>query len=140
MLPLPRFDHHRPRTVDEAMALMARFGERARFIAGGTDMLPNMKHGLVAPQQLVSLRNIEALRGVRREADHIVVGAMTSLDVVANHPEVRRYAAALAQACAAVGGPHHRRMGTLGGNVCLDTRCVYYNQTHFWRQALGYCL
>ena len=140
MLPLPRFDHHSPTTLDEAIALMSRLGDRARIIAGGTDILPNMKHGLLEPEHLVSLAQVQELRGVSRAGDQLVIGAMTTLDTIANNESVQQQAPALAQACGAVGGPHHRRMGTLGGNICLDTRCVYYNQTHFWREALGYCL
>ena len=140
MLPLPRFDHHRPTSVDEAIALMVHLGDKARIIAGGTDLLPNMKHGLVEPEHLVSLSQITELVGVTTTDEYLRVGAMTALNQVAENADVLRQAPALAQACAAVGGPHHRRMGTLGGNICLDTRCVYYNQTHFWREALGYCL
>jgi 4-hydroxybenzoyl-CoA reductase subunit beta len=65
---------------------------------------------------------------------------MTTLDAMTRDVRVREGAPALAEAARAVGGPHHRRMGTFGGNLCLDTRCRYFNQTHFWRNALGYCL
>jgi 4-hydroxybenzoyl-CoA reductase subunit beta len=140
MLPLPLFRHHSPASLDEALGLMAAYGDSARLIAGGTDILPNMKHGLVEPEHLVSLGRVDELRGIRLSDDALEIGSMTSLDAIANDPLVTTHAPALAQACAAVGGPHHRRMGTLGGNVCLDTRCVYINQTYFWRQALGFCL
>jgi 4-hydroxybenzoyl-CoA reductase subunit beta len=140
MLPLPLFEHHSPRTLDEAVALLGELGDRARLVAGGTDLVPNMKHGLVEPEHLVSLQAVDELRGIAIDGDALVLGAMTRLCDVAEHADVRRHAPALAEAMGAVGGPHHRRMGTLGGNVCLDTRCVYYNQTYFWRQALGFCL
>ena len=139
MLPLPIFKHHSPTTLDEAVALMGELPE-ARLVAGGTDLIPNMKHGLVEPEHLVSLGRVEELRGIAIEGDELVIGAMTKLATVAEDGRVREHAPALAQACGLVGGSHHRRMGTLGGNVCLDTRCVYYNQTHFWREALGFCL
>ncbi len=140
MLPLPIFRHHRPATLAEAVALLGELGERARLVAGGTDILPNMKHGLVEPEHLVSLGAVRELEGVRVTADAVEIGAMTKLADAAAHPAVRQHAPALAEALGAVAGPHHRRMGTVGGNVCLDTRCVYYNQTYFWREALGFCL
>jgi 4-hydroxybenzoyl-CoA reductase subunit beta len=140
MLPLPLFEHHAPESLDDALALLGELGDDAKLIAGGTDLLPNMKHGLFEPEHLISLARITELRGITIDGDELVLGAMTPLAQVAKSAPVRQHATALAEACGAVGGPHHRRMGTLGGNVCLDTRCVYYNQTYFWREALGYCL
>jgi 4-hydroxybenzoyl-CoA reductase subunit beta len=140
VLPLPPLDLHTPASIDEALTLLARLGPDAVIVAGGTDLLPNMKLGLVDARQLVSLSRIRALAFVSEEHDAIRIGATTSLATVASHPAVRRHAAALAEAAQSVGGPHHRRMGTLGGNLCLDTRCRFYNQSHFWRSALGYCL
>jgi 4-hydroxybenzoyl-CoA reductase subunit beta len=144
MLPLPIFDYHRPRTLPEAIDLLASLGDRAVLIAGGTDLLPNMKQGLVEPEHVVSLGAIEEMRGItldtRGEVDRLVLGASTKLEAVADSVLVRRMAPALAEAAGLVGGPHHRAMGTLGGNVCLDTRCRYYNQTYFWRKSLGFCL
>lgn len=140
MLPLPPFELSAPVTVQEALSLLQRYGPDAMLVAGGTDLLPNMKHGLRAPRQLVSLAGVRELGGISLDAGGLTLGAMAALDGVAAHPDVRAYARALAEAAAAVGGPHHRRMGTLGGNLCLDTRCRYYNQTHFWRSALGFCL
>jgi 4-hydroxybenzoyl-CoA reductase subunit beta len=140
MLPLPLFRHHAPTRLEEVVALLAELGPRARLIAGGTDLLPNMKHGLLEPEHLISLRRVEGLRGVTAGTNELRIGAMTPLAEVAADAAVRADAAALGEAAASVGGPHHRRMGTLGGNVCLDTRCLYFNQTHFWREALGFCL
>jgi 4-hydroxybenzoyl-CoA reductase subunit beta len=140
MLPLPPFQLHRPRTVAEALSVLERHAPDARILGGGTDLVPNMKQGLCAPRHLVSLAHVPELSGITREPDALYLGAMTTLDVIAAHPDVNADARALAEAAAAVGGPHHRRMGTLGGNLCLDTRCRFYNQTHFWRSALGFCL
>lgn len=140
MLPLPPFELHAPRTVQEALELLDRFGPDAMIIAGGTDLLPNMKQGLRCPRHLVSLGDVGELTGISLDAAALRVGATTALETVAAHPDVLAHARALAEAAGAVGGPHHRRMGTLGGNLCLDTRCRYYNQTHFWRSALGFCL
>jgi 4-hydroxybenzoyl-CoA reductase subunit beta len=140
MLALPPFAHHSPRTLDEAIGLLRDLGPDVSIVAGGTDLIPNMKRGLLAPRHLVSLAGIASLRGVRQEDETIRIGAMTSLESVALSPLVQERASGLAESASAVGGPQHRRMGTLGGNLCLDTRCRYYNQTFFWRSALGFCL
>ena len=140
MLPLPPFALHRPRSLDEAVSLLERLGSGAMLIAGGTDVLPGMKLGLASPRDLIALGGIPRLTGVRCDADTLRIGATTTLDVLGNNPRVLELAPALGEAARAVGGPHHRRMGTLGGNLCLDTRCRYYDQSAFWRQALGYCL
>jgi 4-hydroxybenzoyl-CoA reductase subunit beta len=148
MLPLPVFDYHRPRSLDEALRLLSELGDKARVIAGGTDVLPNMKQGLFDPEHVVSIGRLEELRGISIErgsahgdaGERLLVGAAMRLAEVADSLLVRRTATALAEACSLVGGPHHRAMGTLGGNICLDTRCRYYNQTYFWRRSLGFCL
>jgi 4-hydroxybenzoyl-CoA reductase subunit beta len=140
MLRLPRFELRQPRSLDEAVQALAQ-SPGAMLLAGGTDLLPNMKHELFTPPVVVSLGRVEELRGVRREADGtLAIGAMTTLVDVAESALVRAHAPALAQAASLVAGPQLRRRGTLGGNVLLDTRCQYYNQTYFWRQALGFCL
>ena len=139
MLPLPLFRHHRPSSLEDVLRLLGELPD-AKLIAGGTDLLPNMKHGLFEPSHLISLSQVRELEGVTVTGEQLVLGATTTLHRLASEPLVRRHAPALAEAVRAVGGPHHRRMGTLGGNICLDTRCVYYNQTHFWREALGFCL
>jgi 4-hydroxybenzoyl-CoA reductase subunit beta len=139
MLRLPRFELHRPTSVDEAVALLAE--PDALPLAGGTDLLPNMKHRIATPRSLVALSEIAELRGIRTDKDGtLVIGAMTPLDEVAASDVVQKHAPALAQAAGLVSGPQLRHMGTLGGNVMLDTRCRYINQTHFWRQSLGFCL
>jgi 4-hydroxybenzoyl-CoA reductase subunit beta len=140
MLRLPRFELRQPESLPEAVRLLAET-PGAMLLAGGTDLLPNMKHELFTPEVVVSLGRVGELRGVRREADGtLVIGAMTTLVDVAESDLVRAHAPALAQAASLVAGPQLRRRGTLGGNVLLDTRCQYYNQTYFWRQALGFCL
>lgn len=147
MLRLPRYRYHRPATVDEAVDLLTAHGQDAMYIAGGTDLVPNMKHGLFEPGHLVSLRRVAGLQGIeiRNSSDGsgggwLRIGAGETLSRVAAHPDVQRLFPALAEAAAHVAGPQLRNAGTLGGNVCLDTRCTYYNQTSFWREALGYCL
>ncbi len=141
MLRLPKFELARPERIEDALALLAEHGERAQILAGGTDLVPNMKHELFTPDVVVSLARIPGLVGVRVERDGTLrIGAMTTLDALAHDPLVRERAPALAQAASLISGPQLRRMGTLGGNVMLDTRCQWYNQTHFWRSALGFCL
>ena len=141
MLRLPRFELRQPSSVAEAARLLADLGPTAVVLAGGTDLLPNMKHELLTPAFVVSLGRIEALRGIRVDADgSLVIGAMTTIADVAASKSVAERAPCLAQAAGLVAGPQLRRAGTIGGNVLLDTRCQYYNQTHFWRTALGFCL
>lgn len=110
------------------------------YIAGGTDLVPNMKHRLFEPRHLIALRGIDEMRGIAVENGHLRIGAGESLSSVATHPEVAARLPALAEAASHVAGPQLRNAGTIGGNVCLDTRCTYYNQSAFWRNALGYCL
>ena len=141
MLRLPSFELQEPSSVYGALAALEEHGSDAMVIAGGTDLLPNMKHGLFEPKVLVSLQNIQELHGIEETEDGgLSIGAMTPLAEVAAHPLVRSKAPALAEATGVVAGPQLRTMGTLGGNVLLDTRCQWYNQTYFWREALGFCL
>jgi 4-hydroxybenzoyl-CoA reductase subunit beta len=145
MLRLPQFETEVPRSLRAALTLLDENPD-ALIVAGGTDLVPNMKHELLTPSMVVSLAQIEELRGIGRtpspdpSSAWITIGAMTSLDAVSTSEIVRAHAPALAQACSLVAGPQLRTMGTLGGNVLLDTRCQWYNQTYFWRQALGFCL
>ena len=142
MLRLPRFEVATPTTVREAVELLVAH-DGAVVVAGGTDVVPNMKHELVTPPWVISLARIDELRGIRETSGAsgtLTIGAMTSLAEVAASEVVRARAPALAQAAGLVAGPQLRTMGTLGGNVLLDTRCQWYNQTYFWRQALGFCL
>ncbi|MDZ4773808.1 MAG: FAD binding domain-containing protein [Planctomycetota bacterium] len=140
MLRLPQFEVATPSTVREAIELYTSV-EGALIVAGGTDLVPNMKHELFTPPLVVSLANIASLRGIARiDKGWLSIGAMTTLADVATSDLVTAQAPALAQATGLVAGPQLRAMGTLGGNVLLDTRCQWYNQTYFWRQALGFCL
>lgn len=134
MLRMDGFDVAIARTVDEALALRAETPESA-YIAGGTDLLPNLKHRIFAPKRLIAL-GAALPQGWWHEGDDVVIGAGTRLAPLAGMRELP----ALASAAGLVAGPQIRNMGTLGGNVLLDTRCLYYNQTAFWRKSLGYCL
>jgi len=140
MLRLPPFRYHRPHTLDEAVALLGEHAGDVVLVAGGTDLIPNMKHRLLEPGHLVALKGVARLRGIAEENGHLRIGAAETLSSLASHPRVRELFPSLAEAAAHVAGPQIRNMGTLGGNLCLDTRCTYYNQSAFWRHALGYCL
>jgi 4-hydroxybenzoyl-CoA reductase subunit beta len=145
MLRLPEFTYHRPRALDEALDLLGTHVGAVMPIAGGTDLMPNMKHRLFTPPHLVALRGVPELRGVEVRGDGscgavLSIGATETLTAISRHPLVLRHAPSLARAAGLVAGPQLRNMGTIGGNLCLDTRCTYYNQTEFWRGALGYCL
>ena len=138
MLRLPQFAVESPETVDGVVAaLQANAG--ARVIAGGTDILPNLKHFLDTPPMLISLARVTALRGVSRDdaAGALRIGAGVTLTQLAEHPEVRALFPSLASAAGLVASPVIRNMATIGGNVNLDTRCRYVNQSEFWRGAIG---
>jgi 4-hydroxybenzoyl-CoA reductase subunit beta len=140
MMRLPPFEYLQPRTVGDAVKYLADRGAEAMLVAGGTDLFPNMKRRQFEPKALVGLRGIRELRGIRAAASGMTLGAATTLTAVATHPDVVRRYPALATAAGLVSSPQLRNMGTLGGNVCVDTRCNYYNQTYWWREAIGFCL
>ena len=131
----------RPRTVEEAVRVLAGHGPDAMVLAGGTDVVPNLQMRLFAPRVLLDIKGIDALRGVTRQADGSVrIGALTTLTgLVAAAPLQLRYPVLLS-AVRTIAGPLQRNMGTIGGNLCLETRCRWYNQSHFWRTSLGGCL
>ena len=110
------------------------------LIAGGTDVMPNLKHRLFTPNHLIGIKGIGELHGITVAREELIIGAAESLADIARNPLVLKHAGSLAEAAGSVAGPQLRNMGTIGGNICLDTRCTYYNQTHFWRNALGFCL
>jgi 4-hydroxybenzoyl-CoA reductase subunit beta len=141
MMRLPPFAYVAPRTVADAARALAEHGADAMLVAGGTDLYPNMKRRQFEPRVLVGLRGIRELTGVRGSArDGLTVGATTTLSAVAGHATVVRDFPALATAAGLVSSPQLRNMGTLGGNLCVDTRCNYYNQSHAWRKAIGFCM
>lgn len=141
MLPLPAFGWLAPTTLPELVAALGESPAETLLLAGGTDLLPNLKHGLFAPKLVVGLRRVAELSRIEEAADGgLVIGAGVSLDRVATDRRIAARYPALAEAAGLVASPQIRRMGTLGGNLCLDTRCTYYNQTAFWRGALGGCL
>lgn len=140
MLRLPTFELHEPATLEEACALFAEHGEQAKILAGGTDLLPNLKHEIYDVDHVISLAKLPGITGFEMQGHDLVIGALTPLAEVATNANILKHAPALAQAAGLVAGPQHRQMGTLGGNVMLDTRCQWINQSYFWREALGFCL
>jgi 4-hydroxybenzoyl-CoA reductase subunit beta len=131
MMRLPWFEYRAPSTLAEAARILAGEGPNAMLIAGGTDLLPNMKRRQMAPKVLVSLRAIDSLR-----TNGKTYGAGLTLTQIVNSSAPK----ALRQAAHQVATVHLRNMGTLGGNLCLDTRCNYYNQNYEWRKAIDFCL
>jgi len=136
---LPWFRHIAPATIGEAAAILAAEGPQAMVMAGGTDLLPNMKRRQQVPATVVSLRQIADVKQVVNGTGLSIGAGLTLTEVVAMRPVRDRYRA-LWQAAAQVATPHLRNAATLGGNVCLDTRCSYYNQNHEWRRAIDFCM
>ncbi len=140
MLRLPTFEYHAPATIGEAVDLLREFQPDAAVVSGGTDLFPNMKRKVMAPKHLIGLGQLDDMDYVRVDADRTLrIGAATPLATLASHEAVAVHAA-LASAARSGSTPHLQNMGTIGGNLCLDTRCTYYNQSAFWRDALGFCM
>jgi 4-hydroxybenzoyl-CoA reductase subunit beta len=139
MLRLPPFRFLLPRTAREAAAMIADHGPEAMVVAGGTDLYPNLKRRQFEPKVLVSLRALPDARGIAANGG-LRLGAMATLAEVERHPDVRRRWPAVARAAGLVSSPPLRNAGTIGGNLCVDTRCTYYNQTEFWRASIGFCM
>ena len=141
MLRLPPFRYLAPRSLEQATEMLAQEGEQAMLVAGGTDLYPNMKRRQFTPPVLIGLQGIAALKPINGSPQQgMRLGAGVTLTELAQHPVMREHYAALATAAGAVSTPQLRTMGTIGGNVLLDTRCNYYNQTEFWRHSIGYCM
>ena len=141
MMRLPPFTYLAPVSVTDATKLMADHGADAMLVAGGTDLYPNMKRRQFEPKVLVGLRGVRELVGVRGSArSGLSIGSGTTLTAVSRHADVARHYPALATAAGVVSTPQLRNMGTLGGNVCVDTRCNYYNQSYQWRKAVNFCM
>lgn len=140
MMRLPLFEFRAPRTVEEAARILHGEGANAMPLAGGTDLLPNMKRRQQVPKTLMSLRHIESLNRVELSQAGSRLGACLTLTDIAADPRFRNGMTALAQAASFVATPQIRNMATLGGNICLDTRCNYYDQNYEWRKSIGFCL
>jgi 4-hydroxybenzoyl-CoA reductase subunit beta len=139
MMRLPYFRYLAPQTVREAADLLAAGAGDAMLVAGGTDVLPNMKRRQQVPGTLVGLRQVAELKQMTN-GDGLRIGAGMTLTEVVNHPKISGPYAALRQAAVQVATPHLRNMGTVGGNLCLDTRCNYYDQNYEWRKSINFCM
>lgn len=142
MLRLLPFIYLMPRSLSEAVDLLAEHGASAMLVAGGTDLYPSMKRQLFTPDKLIGLRGVSELQQivVGDEAEGVMLGAGVTLTQIVKHPVLSQRYPVLTQAARLISTPQLRNMGTLGGNLCLDTRCTYYNQSAEWRHALGYCM
>ncbi len=140
MMRLPVFKYMAPKTAHEAAVILADHAPgEAMVMAGGTDLLPNMKRRQQTPKIVVSLARVDELRHATN-GNGMVLGAGLTLTELATDPRIKQHYAGLYQAASQVATPLLRNMGTLGGNVCLDTRCNYYDQNYEWRQAIGFCM
>jgi 4-hydroxybenzoyl-CoA reductase subunit beta len=136
---LPEFRVLNPTTLADALAARAANPD-SKPLGGGTDLVVNMRRGIVAPPVLIDLNRVEGLSTIKADADMLEIGASATLVALAEHPEVIAHYPVLSQAAACIAGPTHRNMGTVGGNLCLDTRCIYYNQSEWWRDSNNHCL
>jgi len=156
-LSLPEFKLLRPSSIEEATELLAAYAgdgarssaerkehtgaDSVRIIAGGTDLIPSMRQKLFAPQYVIDIRGLHELKGIGAEADNsVVIGALTTLNAIEHSHFLKQHYPVLAEAAATVASPVLRNMGTIGGNICLDTRCLWYNQSLTWRKACGFCI
>jgi 4-hydroxybenzoyl-CoA reductase subunit beta len=140
MMRLPKFRYYSPRTAREAVRIKADAGPESAYVAGGTDLYPNMKRRQQTPGVLVGLSRIPALRRIRSTPGGITIGSALPLSAIERHRRVRRDYPGLAHAIEEISTPPLRNMGTLGGNLLLDTRCNYYDQNYEWRQAIRFCM
>jgi len=140
-LSLTPFKLLRPRSVDEAMEFLAKHGSSLRVLAGGTDLIPSMRQKLFEPEFVLDLRGIGSLKQIKPSpGGGAEIGALTSLHAIEKSSFLHEQYPVLTQAAATVASPVLRNMGTIGGNICLDTRCLWYNQSLTWRKGCGFCI
>ena len=138
---LPVFELLRPRTLKDAVHMLETHTPRAQILAGGTDLLPSLKQRLFAPSYVLEIRAIDELRGIHAvPGGGVEIGALTTISAIEDSGYIERDFPVLRAAASSVASPILRNMGTLGGNLCLDTRCVWYNQSKQWRKSCGFCL
>ena len=136
---MPEFTLHRPDTAAEAVKLKSS-DSTSRYLAGGTDMIVNVRRGIETPETMIDLTAIADIAAIATDGDGLRIGAGAKLaDLAVDETIIREYPA-VAQAAASVAGPTHRAYGTIGGNLCLDTRCLFYNQSQWWRESNNFCL
>jgi len=135
------FEVLRPRSLDTAIEALGRYGGDVQMVAGGTDLIPSMRQGLFAPQVLLDLKGIRELDFIRFDPEQgLAIGALARITAIVDSALIARRFPVLHEAAKTIASPLLRNMGTLGGNLCLDTRCLYYNQSGFWRESLGGCI
>jgi 4-hydroxybenzoyl-CoA reductase subunit beta len=140
-LSLPQFKLLRPRSIAEALDSLAQHGGNIRVLAGGTDLIPSMRQKLFEPEYVLDLRAIPSLRGITPDTGGgVEIGVLTSLCSIERSDFLRQHYPVLTEAAATVASPTLRNMGTIGGNICLDTRCLWYNQSLTWRKGCGFCI
>ena len=136
---LPDFQILQPATLDEALAARAQHPD-SKPLGGGTDLVVNIRRGIVAPAVLIDMNRVRELHAIKADEHTLELGTAVTLTQLAEHPDVIRHYPVVAQAASHIAGPTHRNMGTVGGNLCLDTRCIFYNQSEWWRSANNHCL
>jgi 4-hydroxybenzoyl-CoA reductase subunit beta len=139
MMRLPPFRLRTPRDLSEAATWLAESPTDTMVLAGGTDLIPNMKRRQQTPKTLIALGGIAALNTIHAGSE-ITIGSGTTLTSLVENDRIRGLCRGLWQAAAQVATPHLRNMGTIGGNLCLDTRCTYYDQSAEWRKAINFCM
>jgi 4-hydroxybenzoyl-CoA reductase subunit beta len=140
-LSLPDFKLLRPRSLPDAVGFLAQHAGSIRIVAGGTDLLPSMRQKLFDSPYLLDIRHIAELRGIRPQADGgAEIGALTPLTELEHSTFLHQHYPVVAEAAKTVASPVLRNMGTIGGNICLDTRCLWYNQSLAWRKSCGFCI
>ncbi|MGN6749940.1 MAG: 4-hydroxybenzoyl-CoA reductase subunit beta [Xanthobacteraceae bacterium] len=136
---LPEFEVVRPQTLDTLVGARAAHPQSS-LLGGGTDLIVNIRRGIVAPKVLIETNGVKELHAIAANAHELAIGAAVTLTELAAHPGVGSHYPAVAQAATHIAGPTQRNMGTVGGNLCLDTRCIFYNQSEWWRDANKHCL
>jgi 4-hydroxybenzoyl-CoA reductase subunit beta len=136
---LPQFEVAQPSSLDEAIKLRGKH-PASSLLGGGTDLIVNIRRGIVAPAMLIDLNRVSELSAIKADAHTLEIGSSVKVADLAAHPDVEHHYPVVAQAAKLIAGPTHRNMGTVGGNICLDTRCIYYNQSEWWRGANNHCL
>lgn len=138
---LPQFKLLRPRSLEEAISFLGKQGNNVRVLAGGTDLIPSMRQKLFEPEYVLDIRHLSELKGIRqRPGTGAEIGALTTLSAIERDTMLREHYPVLVEAAKTVASPVLRNMGTIGGNICLDTRCLWYNQSLTWRKGCGFCI
>ena len=138
-----QFDYVRPHTLEEALAALMEHGRDARIMAGGTELLVNMKHHAIMPKVLIDIQSIPEVYGITEQGGNLRIGARTTLRALEGAPEIRQGLPMLAEAVRSIATVQIRNLGTIGGNICQTVKCPFYNQTHinlFMREAIALCL